>query len=201
MKLPTSPTPNDAWGVLARSSLEFVSRNLPSAQERLGNKRLDEARDLAQRNEGLISPSNLKITKDKLLHAAEIRVGLESKSGFSKFLQAREYRKSAKAALQFVKTVSNRAQDEIFGQRPVGLNSMLVTTDGSIDLRLCAEMKPKVSTLVEHLYHFKTSRAPESIRFNVELAKVLLRDMNFIYPVGHYPCCISAYRILTPFRH
>jgi hypothetical protein len=44
-------------------------------------------------------------------------------------------------------------------------------------------MKPNVTTRVEHLYHFKTSKAPESIRFNVELAKMLLRDMNFIYPV------------------
>jgi len=61
------------------------------------------------------------------------------------------------------------------------------STDGGIDLRLCAEMKPKVSTLVERLYNFKTSRAPESIRLNVELAKVLLRDMNFIYPVRHIP--------------
>lgn len=35
--------------------------------------------------------------------AAEIKAGLESKSGLSKFLQAREYRKSAKEALRFVK--------------------------------------------------------------------------------------------------
>jgi hypothetical protein len=44
-------------------------------------------------------------------------------------------------------------------------------------------MKPNVTTRVEHLYHFKTSKAPESIRFNVKLAEMLLRDMNFIYPV------------------
>jgi hypothetical protein len=45
-------------------------------------------------------------------------------------------------------------------------------------------MKPNVTIRVEHLYHFKTSKAPESIRFNVEHAKMLLRDMNFIYAVS-----------------
>jgi hypothetical protein len=63
------------------------------------------------------------------------------------------------------------------------------------------EMRPNVSTLVEHLYPFKTDKAPESIRFNVELAKMLLRDINFIYLVRHYSCCTSGYRILTPFCH
>ena len=35
--------------------------------------------------------------------ATEIKAGLEAKSGFSKYLQAREYRKFAKEALRFVK--------------------------------------------------------------------------------------------------
>lgn len=52
-----------------------------------------------------------------------------------------------------------------------------------IDGRLFAAMKPKVTTLVDHLYHFKTRKAPEVIQFNAELAKMLLSDMNFIYPV------------------
>jgi hypothetical protein len=46
-------------------------------------------------------------------------------------------------------------------------------------------MKPKVTTLVEHLYHFKLSNAPESISSNAERAQMLLEDMNFIYPVKH----------------
>ena len=61
------------------------------------------------------------------------------------------------------------------------------TSDGGIDVRLCIEMKPKIMTLVEHRYHFNTSNAPESIRSNVKLAKTLLRDMKFIYPVGTAP--------------
>ncbi|KAN0116036.1 hypothetical protein V8E52_006342 [Russula decolorans] len=63
---------------------------------------------------------------------------------------------------------------------------MLIAIDGGVDFRLFAEMKPNVTTRVEHLYHFKTSKAPESIRFNVELAKMLLRDMNFIYLEPRY---------------
>jgi hypothetical protein len=48
--------------------------------------------------------------------AAEIKAGLESKSGLSKFLQAREYRKSAKEALRFVKVTPayHIAQETIF---------------------------------------------------------------------------------------
>ena len=64
---------------------------------------------------------------------------------------------------------------------------MVKTSDGSIDVQLCVEMKPKIMTLVVHHYHFNTSKAPGSIRSNVELAKTLLRDMNFIYPVGTAP--------------
>ena len=44
-------------------------------------------------------------------------------------------------------------------------------------------MKPEVTTLVKRLYHFNVRKASESIRSNVKLAGVLLRDMNFIYPV------------------
>ena len=73
------------------------------------------------------------------------------------------------------------------------------TTRDSIDPRLYAEMKPKVATLVETLYHFNTTQAPDSIRSNIGLAQKLLKDMNFIYPVRQYPSW-SARRTLTPFR-
>jgi hypothetical protein len=87
----------------------------------LTDRQLDKARDLAQKKGDRISPSDLKIARDKVLQcvpsrkphqscvlnpvsAAEAKAGLESKSGLlSKFLQARKYRKSAKEALRFVK--------------------------------------------------------------------------------------------------
>ena len=91
---------------------QFLSKNLLSTQEKLGSRRLDEARDLARKNEALIRPSDMKIINDKFLQcvlssqivsetclttisATEIRASLESKSGFSRFLYAREYRKFA----------------------------------------------------------------------------------------------------------
>lgn len=57
----------DASGVLASRLLEFLANKLPSAQERLGNRRLDQARDLAERNIMLINPEDMKIARDKVL--------------------------------------------------------------------------------------------------------------------------------------
>ena len=53
----------------------------------------------------------------------------------------------------------------------------------NIRRQLGAEMKPKVATLVETLYSFKTGQAHTSISYNTRRAQVLLRHMNFIYPV------------------
>ena len=62
----SSPT-LDASGVLASRLLDFLASKRPSAQEKLGDRRLDEARDLAQKNGDLIDPSNLKIARDKVI--------------------------------------------------------------------------------------------------------------------------------------
>ena len=107
----------DASGVLEARVLEFLANMNPSAQVKLGGRRLDEARDVAR---AMTDPSDLEIARRKLLQcvlslqrvselcsmfvsAAEISHELESKSGLSKFLQAREYRKSAKEALRFAR--------------------------------------------------------------------------------------------------
>jgi len=63
----TSGTTLDASDVLASRLLDFLSSKRPSAQERLGDRRLDQARDLAQKNGDWISPSDLKIARDKVL--------------------------------------------------------------------------------------------------------------------------------------
>jgi hypothetical protein len=44
-------------------------------------------------------------------------------------------------------------------------------------------MKPKVTTLVENMYNFRTSQAHSSISYNARRAQVLLKHMNFVYPV------------------
>jgi hypothetical protein len=63
-----TPSPTlDASGVLASRLLDFLSSKRPSAQEKLGDRRLDKARDLAQKNGDRISPFDLKIARDKVL--------------------------------------------------------------------------------------------------------------------------------------
>jgi hypothetical protein len=57
----------DASGVLASRLLEFLANKRPSAQEKLGDKRLGEARDLAERDVSLIDPKDMKIARDKVL--------------------------------------------------------------------------------------------------------------------------------------
>ena len=44
-------------------------------------------------------------------------------------------------------------------------------------------MKPKITTLVEYMYNFNTSKAPASTIHNIRRAGELLRNLNFIYPV------------------
>ncbi|KAI0294526.1 hypothetical protein BC826DRAFT_1104596 [Russula brevipes] len=177
--------PLDASGVLAWRLLEFMASKRPSAREELGNKRLDEARNLAIENKYLISPRDLEIAKEKFTLTTEIKSGLGSKKGLSKFLQAREFCKSAKDTLRFVETVSGRAKDDMLGQWAPGFNPVLMgmdTTGSGVDPRRYAEMKPNVATLVETLYHFSTSQAPDSLRSNRERSQMLLRNMNFVYP-------------------
>lgn len=63
-------------------------------------------------------------------------------------------------------------------------------------MTLVADMKTKIVHPVESLYGFNTSRAPESISKNAELAQGLLTDMTFIYRVR--PLTIVIGRLLSP---
>ena len=47
-------------------------------------------------------------------------------------------------------------------------------------------MKPKVTTLVEYMYNFDTSKAPARKVHNTLRAQELLRDINFIYTVRRH---------------
>lgn len=63
-------------------------------------------------------------------------------------------------------------------------------------MTLIAAMKTKITHPVESLYGFNTSRAPESISKNAELAQGLLTDMTFIYRVR--PIAITIDSLLSP---
>ena len=62
-------------------------------------------------------------------------------------------------------------------------------------MTLIESMKTKIVHPVEALYGFNTSRAPESISKNAELAQALLTDMTFIYRVR--PIAIVVDSILS----
>ena len=63
----TSGLTLNASGVLASRLLDFLSSQRPSEQEKLGDRRLDTARDLAQKNGDRISTTDLKIARDKII--------------------------------------------------------------------------------------------------------------------------------------
>ncbi|KAI9451007.1 hypothetical protein BJY52DRAFT_135147 [Lactarius psammicola] len=67
-------------------------------------------------------------------------------------------------------------------QNPIMIDVEASAEVTSLRKRLCAEMKPKLATLVEIMYNFKTSQAYTSISSNARRAQELLRDLNFIYP-------------------
>ena len=107
-------------GFLATRLLECLPDKRTSAQRRLGNAQLVEARSLAKRHKALIGHSDMDVFKDKVrqcvvssqsisescltpIRAEEIKAGLKSKNIFSRFLKTRDYRKSAEEALRFVK--------------------------------------------------------------------------------------------------
>jgi hypothetical protein len=137
----SSAPPLDASGVFAWRLLDFLSSRRPSAQEELGNKRLERARDLAMKNDAMISPSDMAIAKEKFtqwvvplqsfigaiefsthLSSTEIRAGLGSRRGLSRFIQAREYGKAAKDALRFVEVILCLTDGTGPGPEPPGNN-------------------------------------------------------------------------------
>jgi hypothetical protein len=62
-----SDGPLDASAVLTLKLLDFLASQRPSAQAKRGDRRLDDARQLARENESLISPIDLEIAKDKII--------------------------------------------------------------------------------------------------------------------------------------
>jgi hypothetical protein len=62
----SSTPPLDASGVFAWRLLDFLSSRRPFVQEELGNKRLENARDLAMKNDAMISPDDMAIVKEKI---------------------------------------------------------------------------------------------------------------------------------------
>lgn len=229
--------PPNASAVIANKFLDSVAKQLPSSQEKRGDQKLDSAREIAEEFESVITQRDRNIIEEKITLARETKVGLDSKSGVSKFLHAREYRRAARDAYRFAKHVSDRGRDGAVFSQPS--NTLVPPDEDNSDhavrvarhlyrchlschdafpspylkdewivvvwsdacariggcasssplaeefvitsITLLADMKMTVKHLVESLYGFDTSRAPDSISRNAGLAQALLTNMAFIY--------------------
>ena len=59
--------PANAGGVLMDRMLGYVVRQSPGEQQRRGDRRLDEARDLIIENQLVISSDDLQVIQDKII--------------------------------------------------------------------------------------------------------------------------------------
>ncbi|KAI0288502.1 hypothetical protein B0F90DRAFT_1802636, partial [Multifurca ochricompacta] len=129
----------DASGVLTWKLLNFLAGQRPSAQQERGDRCPDDSCNLATENEALLSPGDLRseVVWEECTLTADIKVGLESKKGLSRYFQARECHKSANYTHRFVKTVSDRAKIAAFGQGPrvVGTHPVLIDPHAEVGLQ------------------------------------------------------------------
>ena len=59
--------PANAGGVLMDRMLGYVVRQAPGEQQKRGDKRLDETRDLIVENQLVISSGDLQVIQDKII--------------------------------------------------------------------------------------------------------------------------------------
>ncbi|KAI0274562.1 hypothetical protein BGY98DRAFT_53569 [Russula aff. rugulosa BPL654] len=96
--------PPNAGAVIATAFLNAMGRQLPSSQETRGDDKLKQATDLVTSEVlAVTTETDLKVIEDKITFAREMKVGLNTKSGFRKFLHAREYHKVANGVYRHVK--------------------------------------------------------------------------------------------------
>jgi len=87
---------------------------LPSVQARRGDENLERARSLREQFEEVIPSDAMDSLQNRITMTNEMRVGLDSKRGLSKWSHARVYRKHAEETFHLVKTTSDRARDAEF---------------------------------------------------------------------------------------
>jgi len=109
--------------------LDTVVRQFPSSQLELGDQNLERAREIAVEFESAIGQNDRSIIEERITFARETKLGLDSKSGISKFRHAREYRKAARQAFQFAKHASDRGTDGGYFSRLRATSSMFGSED------------------------------------------------------------------------
>jgi len=123
--------PPTLGSLIANKFLNSVAKQFPSSQQKRGDQKLERARETAHEYESVISESDQNVVKERIIFAREIKDGLDSKSGFSKFHHAREYRRAARDAYRFAKHVSDRGRDDAYFSRPRGTSSTPASEDTS----------------------------------------------------------------------
>jgi len=97
--------------------MDTMLRQLPSSQRKLGDENLERARELAVKFESVIDQNDRSIIEERITCALDTKLGLDSKSGISKFRHAQEYRRAARDAFKFAKHASDRGRDEAYYSR------------------------------------------------------------------------------------
>jgi len=109
--------PPNASAVIADRLIDVLVKCLPSSQEKRGDRKLELARELAVENASVIGQDDRDVIKERITFARETKIGLDTKSGFSKFMHAREYRRTCKEAYRYAKCVSERGRDVAYFSR------------------------------------------------------------------------------------
>jgi len=89
----------------------FVAHQTPSGQKKRGDQRLRETSALVEQYGPGMDPTDRRLIEQKIIHANEVKSGVDSKSLVPRYLQAREYRKVAENAYQSAMTASERVRD------------------------------------------------------------------------------------------
>jgi len=94
---------------VSRRLLKFLASKRTSAKVDLGDRCLDEARNLAREHKALIGPDDWQVVEDRFAMMMDMKGVLELNSGTSKLLLAREYCERANDTLRYVKRVSSQS--------------------------------------------------------------------------------------------
>jgi len=136
-------TPLGPGAVIVSRMIDSVVKMLPSEQEKRGDQKLEKAREIAEENKPVIFQDDLDAIAGKISHARDVRDGLDSKSGLSKFFHAREYLKVAREAYRFTKHVSDRRRDAAFFSPPLDTSSTTANCPSNLN---------KVTRIAQRLY-------------------------------------------------
>jgi len=117
--------PHNPSAVITNRLINFLLKSLPSSQEKRGDRKLELARELAVEVASVVSQDYLDVIDERITSAREMKIGLDSKSGFSKWSHAREYLRNCNEAYQYAKRLAERGRDAAYVSRLPTMSSAL----------------------------------------------------------------------------